>query len=227
MKALAEVDFEFTEDDFDEALWKFVKVCHDFELRQLGPAGWSGFTASTLTPAEFREMMKRTFGLKLSPKELGALVTYFQKEFTVEALKKRLLNCQFFLNCFVQARVSTEAMKGKKNEIDLMVEYKDKLKFEYRERRDKSGSTMDARRPWRATATVRKGPGGAISMKQVLPYPESPEQKFLVALLQVNLLAYWTLLPKNFGQSCQMTRQQDSYRLVWRRKSGRSPAKRP
>ena len=48
MKALAEVDFEFTEDDFDEALWKFVKVCHDFEL-QLGPAGWSGFTASPLT----------------------------------------------------------------------------------------------------------------------------------------------------------------------------------
>ena len=34
-------------------------MCHRFDQRQLGPAGWAAFTSMSLTPSEFREMAKR------------------------------------------------------------------------------------------------------------------------------------------------------------------------
>ncbi len=180
LKQLAEVDFDgFTEVDFNEALRKFVHVCHAFEMRQLGPAGWSGFTAASLSPAEFREMMKRTFGLVVTPKELGALVTYFQKDVNATGAMSRTVNCQYFLNCFVQGRVKTEALKGKPDEKELMLDYQEELKEAYRVKKERTGDSLNARRPWRATATARKGPaaGSATVTRQILPYPETPTQK--------------------------------------------------
>ncbi len=104
-KALAEVDFDFLETDFDAALAKFVHICHQFDRRQLGPAGFAAFDGETLSPAEFRETMKRTFNLKVTARELGAMVTYF------DAAGKRVANCSAFLNSFVQVRMQCEEMK--------------------------------------------------------------------------------------------------------------------
>lgn len=104
-KAWSEVDFEFLETDFDSALDKFVHICHQFDRRMLGPAGFAAFDAETLNPAEFRETMKRTFNLKVSARELGALVTYF------DVSGKKVANCSAFLNAFVQVRVQCEEFK--------------------------------------------------------------------------------------------------------------------
>ena len=104
-RSQAEVDYDFLEQDFDTALHKYLMMCHGFEQRQLGPAGLAGFSSASLKPNEFREMVKRTFGLKVGPKELGALVRYF------ETTVKDVVNCVAFLNSFVQVRVSTEEFK--------------------------------------------------------------------------------------------------------------------
>jgi hypothetical protein len=49
--------------------------------------------------------MKRTFNLKVSARELGALVTYF------DVSGKKVANCSAFLNAFVQVRVQCEEFK--------------------------------------------------------------------------------------------------------------------
>jgi Ca2+-binding EF-hand superfamily protein len=104
-KAWAEVDFDFLEPDFDAMLDKFVNMCFNFDRRQLGPAGLSGFEVDSLNPAEFREMLKRTFNLKLTSRELGAMVTYFDSK------SKRVADCAMFLNAVVQVRVQCEEYK--------------------------------------------------------------------------------------------------------------------
>ena len=103
--AWAEVDFDYSEEDFDSALDKLVMMCFHFDPRQLGPAGLTAFECSSMNPAEFREMLKRIFNMKLSSKELGALVTYFDTNLS------KVVDCSFFLNCLVQMRLRCEAFK--------------------------------------------------------------------------------------------------------------------
>jgi Ca2+-binding EF-hand superfamily protein len=104
-RAMASVDYNFTETEFDSALLKFINMCYRFDQRQLGPAGLIAFQADTVTPSEFREMIKRSFDLIVSPPELGAMVTYWDP-----AMKGRV-SCQSFLNSFTQGRVKCEAFK--------------------------------------------------------------------------------------------------------------------
>lgn len=104
-KAWAEVDFDFLEPDFDSMLAMFVNMCFNFDRRQLGPAGLTAFEVDSLNPAEFREMLKRTFNMKLTGRELGAMVTYFDTN------SKRVANCAMFMNALVQVRVQCEEFK--------------------------------------------------------------------------------------------------------------------
>jgi len=128
-KQLSEVQFQFAEDDFDESLMTFIKICHQFEQRQLGPAGWAAFTCKSFSPIEFREVVKRTFDVRLAPRVLGALVSYFQIKVNRDDKDKRV-NSQFFLQCFVQGRTTTEAFKGRRDEDESLWEYHAKLKEE-------------------------------------------------------------------------------------------------
>jgi Ca2+-binding EF-hand superfamily protein len=104
-RAWAEVDFEFLEGDFDSMLAKLVDMCFNFDRRQLGPAGLTAFEVDSLNPSEFREMLKRTFNLKLTSRELGAMVTYF------DSRGKKVADCAMFLNAVVQIRVQCEEFK--------------------------------------------------------------------------------------------------------------------
>ena len=67
LKQLSEVDFEYVEEDVNNAIMKFIKMCHAFEQRQLGPAGWAGFSAASFSPAgEYKidmSYLKATFSL--------------------------------------------------------------------------------------------------------------------------------------------------------------------
>lgn len=105
LHAMSEVDYGFTESDFDSALGKMVDLCYRFDRRMLGPAGWKAFEAASLTPSEFREMLKRTFGIHLTPQELGALVTYYDVSLA------GVVSCFAFMNSFVQMRVKIDSLK--------------------------------------------------------------------------------------------------------------------
>lgn len=144
-RAEADVDFEFSEDDFDSALSKLLDMCHRFDVRQLGPAGFRAFQTDKLTPSEYREVLKRTFNLKVSAPELGALVTYFDAHFN------RNVSCSAFLASFTQIRVALEAHKGKPDEAQFIADYHAQLKKAYSQRIMKQLLTDDTmvKKPWR------------------------------------------------------------------------------
>lgn len=102
-----DIDFDYLESDFDSILEKFIKLSGYFiDARSLGPAGLNAFQAESLNPAEFREMLKRTFNFyKFSPRELGALVSYF------DIHSQKRVHCSTFLNSITQIRVQCEEFK--------------------------------------------------------------------------------------------------------------------
>jgi len=183
-KAEKEVDFDFGEEDFDSALMKLILMCHNFDKRQLGPGGFSAFTSESLTPSEFREMTKRTFSLKVNQRELGALVTYF------DVKSKGAVNCNQFLQSFVQIRVASEPFKGTKDEEEKLQEYHSKLKDSYRlriQRQLECGDDGKAIKPWTSSSILNaKGGGGRASLsvskslvkkKKKKLFPKSPIDK--------------------------------------------------
>lgn len=184
--AWKEVDFNFGEEEFDSALTILVQMCYSFDQRQLGPAGLSAFESATLNPAEFREMLKRTFNVKVSSRELGALVTYFDT--TMPA--KRVVNCTMFLNSLVQVRGACNELKGKKGEAGKLAEYQKGLKTAYRSRMKKQPGTDS--RPWR-TSTVLSPPkaksGTAFKLAHAPPASALEKYKMRIqAAEQTNVL---------------------------------------
>lgn len=141
LKAWQEVDFDFSEEDFDNVLHRFVRLAGTVDKRTIGPAGLVAFQVESLNPAEFREMMKRTFNFKMSSRELGALVMYF------DTLLKKTVHCSSFLNALTQIRVQYEEFKGKPDEHAKVEEYEKQLKASYQARVSRNPS-VDAR-PWR------------------------------------------------------------------------------
>jgi hypothetical protein len=102
-----DIDHNFLESDFDSALEKIITLCHRFEPRQLGSAGMKMFQSNVLSPGEFKETLKRTFSVLVTPRELGALVSYFDTSMS------GVVSTQAFLSAFVQIRVTIEPWKGK------------------------------------------------------------------------------------------------------------------
>lgn len=201
-KQQREVDFNFGEADFDAALTKFLHMCHGFEQRQLGPAGLSAFTCAYLTPSEFRETFKRTFGVRVGPRELGALVRYMEVPGTPGNV-----NCTAFLNLFVQLRVHCEGIKGKTAaagpqgpalEARLLKEYHAELKEAYRAKVERLAALAEAGagrgldKPWLSDAARRaaassssssvSGPGGRRKKAIVGPAPRTPADKLKLRL---------------------------------------------
>ncbi len=146
MKAWQEVDFDFSEQDFDSVLHRFVRLAGTVDKRTIGPAGLVAFQGESLNPSEFREMMKRTFNFKMTPRELGSLVMYFDVQL------KKCVHCPSFLNALTQIRVQYEEYKAKPDEQSKVEEYERQLKASYQARVARNPS-VDAR-PWRQYVSI-------------------------------------------------------------------------
>jgi Ca2+-binding EF-hand superfamily protein len=168
-RAMADVDYNFSEDHFDSALMMMIKMCYQFEHRQLGPAGLKAFEADMVTPSEFREMLKRSFNMLVNSHQLGALVTYWDPGMI------GMVSCRAFLNSFTQMRVRTEPFKNKPGEARKLQEYHAELKEKYKQRIQKQMNNNDVLsvKPWRnnSVATFSAEP---VAKK---PYPATPGQK--------------------------------------------------
>ena len=174
LRQMNEVDYEFSESHFDSALRKLINMCHSFDGRTLGPAGWKAFESASLNPSEFKEMMKRTFNIHLSSPELGALVTYFDVEMN------GVVSCFHFLNCFVQMRVKIESFKGRQEEEENLVVYHSQLKEAYKariQRQMESDANERNIRPWRSALTPLGGIGNYKAAGKRKAYPKAPNEK--------------------------------------------------
>ena len=168
-RAMADVDYNFTEDHFDSALMMMIKMCYQFEHRQLGPAGLKAFEADMVTPSEFREMLKRSFNMLVNSHQLGALVTYWDPSMI------GMVSCRAFLNSFTQMRVRTEPFKNKPGEARKLQAYHAELKEKYKQRIQKQMNDDDilSVKPWRNNAVTAFSNEPAPKK----PYPTNPTQK--------------------------------------------------
>jgi Ca2+-binding EF-hand superfamily protein len=89
------VDWDFDENDAKNAVKKFIAAAKDYDPNHPSAVGLDAFSQKQMSVEVFREMMKRILGLRLSPRELGALVDYFDKE------KNKMVDCGDFLTKLV------------------------------------------------------------------------------------------------------------------------------
>lgn len=72
--------FEFTEADTVSALEKLAEAAFKFDPASPGPMGLTAFNGKKMTPAVFKEMLRRTFNMKITAPELAALISEFDKD---------------------------------------------------------------------------------------------------------------------------------------------------
>jgi hypothetical protein len=70
----------FNDVDFDRALAKISHAAHKYDRRSIGDGGLRGFEGGVMAPLVFREQLFRTFNVRLTFAELGAVMTHFDHD---------------------------------------------------------------------------------------------------------------------------------------------------
>ncbi|KAJ1442366.1 hypothetical protein B484DRAFT_66814 [Ochromonadaceae sp. CCMP2298] len=109
-KVLYEVNFDFDDIDREESADKITLCATKYDASHPASLGLDGFERRTMAGAEFKELVRRTFGLKLTAREVGAVFERFHAE-------KEEINCKDFLNFFLQLGI-TERAKVKSGQIE-------------------------------------------------------------------------------------------------------------
>jgi hypothetical protein len=76
----ANITMEYAEEDRESALEKLTEIASKYDPANPGPMGLTAFQCATLSPAVFREMLRRSFHLSVTDYELASLVDMFKKE---------------------------------------------------------------------------------------------------------------------------------------------------
>jgi len=87
-----EIDTNFTQEHLRSGLEKIEIVAAKYDKNHPSSVSLDGFQGASMTPGIFREMLKRTFNIRLSPKELGAVMG-----FIIEFLMQHYFHPLFFL----------------------------------------------------------------------------------------------------------------------------------
>ena len=106
------LDFNSVSDeDKERALTKLLSSAASYDRGDPNAVPLDGFAASRLSAGQFREQLKRTFGVKLTLPELAALVNHFQDGTTSEINSKRFIAHFLKLGSMERDRLRREALK--------------------------------------------------------------------------------------------------------------------
>merc|ERR1711871_482411 len=94
---------------------KFRQAAAKYEKGHPSSVGLDGFEAKILNPAEFREIVKRTFNLKLNPKELAAAMELFDLD-----KKGHIVSADFLVTFFKMG--ADERSRVRKEQFDRQQE---------------------------------------------------------------------------------------------------------
>ncbi|GMH66716.1 hypothetical protein TL16_g10998 [Triparma laevis f. inornata] len=140
------VDRSFTSAHKDIALGKIAACAVDFDVDPIKQLALQAFQGSVMQPHVFKEMLKRTFELKLSPGELGAVISIFDRDGDGEVDGAEFLNQFFKIKHQERDRRANERrekqrrIEGKRQTIEEAVERErtkklmEKTKFEANDR---------------------------------------------------------------------------------------------
>eukprot|EP01036_Dinobryon_divergens_P045157 gene45157-60309_t len=71
------ISYDFNEADQARVMRKIGDIAKTFDRSSTSTLSMNAFDPISLAPAEFREALKKTFRLQLTPRELGALMSHF------------------------------------------------------------------------------------------------------------------------------------------------------
>jgi len=127
-KVLYEVDLEFSEDEKFAALRKLTTAATKYDPSHAAAVGLDAFERKTMSPGEFKEIVRRTFHLKLLPREVGAIFDFFSNKDAeaAAATGADVIDCGEFLRYFIHLGI-TERAKVKSGQIEVMKHYSTNL----------------------------------------------------------------------------------------------------
>ena len=108
-KVLYEVDYSYEEEHLTAAVEKMTESARKYDAAHPAAMGLNSFEQKSMTGAEFKEVVRRTFHLVLSPKETGALLGFFHRRLAAATGKKMphdQIECGEFLKYFLQLGVA-------------------------------------------------------------------------------------------------------------------------
>eukprot|EP00752_Nemacystus_decipiens_P018201 g16330.t1 len=76
-KRLQDAVAPYAEKDLDDTLATLIEAASRYDRRQLGPAGLKAWEVKCMTPTELKAALQRTFDIRLSPPQLGAVAHLF------------------------------------------------------------------------------------------------------------------------------------------------------
>lgn len=120
-KVLYEVDLEFSEEEKFAALRKLTTAATKYDPSHAAAVGLDAFERKTMSPGEFKEIVRRTFHLKLLPREVGAIFDFFSNKDgeAAAATGADVIDCGEFLRYFIHLGI-TERAKVKSGQIEVI-----------------------------------------------------------------------------------------------------------
>ncbi len=117
-KNVWDIDPDFTDQDRRSAIDKLTIASSKYDRNAPGCVSLDAFDAKFLTPLEFKEQLKRTFNVVLTPKELSATIKLYQYIPPGEVVGNGNVNSQVFIVQFLKLGAE-ERHKAKLIQLEL------------------------------------------------------------------------------------------------------------
>ena len=124
----------FTEEEKESAMTKLLEAALQYDRNSPGAMGLGGFQGVSMPPNVFREQIKRVFGLNVTLGELGALVSFFDRNNTGSGV----VNCKEFIDKFLRmGMLERDKLNKSKSHEQRVKEQKEVLKEKAREEEER------------------------------------------------------------------------------------------
>ncbi|CAM9818453.1 unnamed protein product, partial [Phaeothamnion confervicola] len=124
--------------DVETTLEMLVQAAARYDRRALGPAGLKAWEVFSMNPAQLRESMGKTFGLRPSPQQLSVILDLFdldksEQEADAEAeppFTSGSVEIPEFLNAFFRIGVVAKGLLGYNDTEQRLAKLKDRIKLQ-------------------------------------------------------------------------------------------------
>lgn len=130
--------YEFTEQDKQSALLKLSDAAFKFDPASPGPMGLTAFNGKKMSPAVFKEMLRRSFNMKITMPELAALIVEFDKDGT------KNIDCSEFMVRFTALGFERRSAT-RKSQLDRQRQMDEQARAEATEKQRAADAKMEAR----------------------------------------------------------------------------------
>ena len=156
-RAFSAADFNFTEEHLGSAIDKVTAAALRYEKGSPSAVSLKAFEGASMSPAVFKEQLKRVFQLNFTRQELGALIKHFDKdgdrtvdcaEFLIEFFR-----CGFAEKTKKQQQIRQRGEQARQRELDYERRKMEELRKNAESKLDADFTVQGAASPQRTTRT--------------------------------------------------------------------------